>query len=103
MQAHISIYIFPVTANSPINKMNIGAQSNVQTSMAPNQAGIQNSIAQVPQTSQAVTSSSQVKFVKVSFSPAFTILCSTTRYTMKSFFVVKFSVFEIFRRSESLA
>lgn len=40
--------------------MNIGAQPNVQTSMAPNQAGIQTSIAQVSQTSQAVTSSSQV-------------------------------------------
>lgn len=40
--------------------MNIGAQPNVQPSMAPNQTGIQTSIAQVAQTSQAVTSSSQV-------------------------------------------
>lgn len=60
------LYIFKlflflqVAANSPINKMNIGAQPNVQTSIAPNQAGIQTSIAQVPQTNQAVTSSSQV-------------------------------------------
>lgn len=51
-----------VAANSPINKMNIGGQPNVQTSMAPNQGGIQTSIAQVPQTSQAVTSSSQVNY-----------------------------------------
>lgn len=49
-----------MAANSPINKMTMGAQPTVQTSMAPNQGGIQTSIAQVPQTSQAVTSSSQV-------------------------------------------
>lgn len=38
----------------------MGAQPNVQTSMAPNQGGIQTSIAQGPQTSQAATPSSQV-------------------------------------------
>lgn len=63
-QIEVFIPFFLVNANSPINKINIGPQSNVQTSLPQNQGTIQ-SIAQVSQTSQAVTSSSQVnKYTK---------------------------------------
>ncbi|XP_056630408.1 mediator of RNA polymerase II transcription subunit 25-like isoform X1 [Diorhabda sublineata] len=48
-----------MTSNSPINKINVPPQSNVQTSISQNQTGIQTSMAQVSQANPVSSSQAQ--------------------------------------------